>query len=301
MIRIAPVRPEELASVRHLTFQAAYELIRERFAAELIAFAGYSGGEPVGLAIGVCGPHRQFEILSVYVADLCRRQGIGTLLLSRLEEQFATQGYRLGVHFLTVDPADQGAVRFLMKQGWTKPVIVKLICRSTLARAFETPWLVRARLPDHHRVIPWRSLTVMQQNAISAGVGEWIPEELDPFEFEAGYDESTSIALVDGEGDDASVAGWVLTHRLDASTLRWTCSFVNPAIQGSARILPLWREVALRQRAPAGPDTFVFTVPLTQSRMVRFAMRYMRPWLTSLTYSCMTTKAFSRPRSQSCA
>jgi GNAT superfamily N-acetyltransferase len=229
------------------------------------------------------------------VTDLLRGQGIGGTLLRRIEGEFAREGYQTGVHFLTVDPDDQRFVRFLIREGWAKPVIVKLICRSTMQQAFETPWLVRAQIPAHHRVIPWSSLSAAQRDAIAAGIGNWIPRELDPFDVEADCDDRTSIALVAGGESEGRVAGWVLTHRLDSSTLRWTCSFVDPAIQGSGRILPLWLEVARRQRELAGMEAFVFTVPLTQPRMVRFATRYMRPWLTSLTYSCMTTKRMSSP------
>lgn len=289
-MRIARVPPRGLAALRHLTFPAVYELVRERFSSQTVAFAAYGGEDAVGLALGVRGPRQEFEILSLFVAGLFRRQGIGTLLLSSIEQEFVGDGHRTGVHFLTVDPQDQAAVRFLMRQGWSRPAVVKLICRSTLANAFDTPWLIRARLPDHHRVVPWTSLGMVQRKAVAAGVGTWVPEELDPFGFEHGIDETTSIALVSGERVEARVTGWVLTHRLDASTLRWTCSFVDPALQGSARILPLWLEVARRQKALTGVENFAFTVPLTHPRMVRFATRYMRPWLTSLSYSCMSMK-----------
>lgn len=292
-MRIARVPLQDLAALRHLTFPAVHELVQERFSSETVAFAAYSGEDAVGLALGVRGPRPEFEILSLFVADLFRRRGIGASLLSRIEQEFVSNGHHTGVHFLTVDPQHQAPVRFLMRQGWGKPAIVKLICRSTLANAFDTPWLIRARLPVHHRVVPWAALREVQRKAVAAGVGTWVPEELDPFSFESGIDETTSIALVTGEGDEAHVAGWVLTHRLDTSTLRWTCSFVDPELQGSARILPLWLEVARRQRTLAGLENFIFTVPLTQPRMVRFATRYMRPWLTSLTYSCMSMKRLS--------
>ncbi|MBZ6074822.1 GNAT family N-acetyltransferase [Microvirga puerhi] len=294
-MRIERVGLHDLAAIGHLTFPAVQKLVRDRFASETIAVAAYSGSDAVGLALGVRGPHAEWELLSVFVMDLLREQGIGGALLRRLEGEFASQGYQTGVHFLTVDPADQRSVRFLMREGWAKPVIVKLICRSTMEQAFKTPWLVRAQMPAHHRVISWSNLAASQRDAIAAGIGNWIPRELDPFDVEADYDDSTSIALVAGEESEGRVAGWVLTHRLDGSTLRWTCSFVDPAIQGSGRILPLWLEVAQRQRELAEMENFVFTVPLTQPRMVRFATRYMRPWLTSLAYSCMTTKRLPSP------
>ncbi|MCB8822135.1 GNAT family N-acetyltransferase [Microvirga rosea] len=281
---------ENLAAIRHLTFPAVYDIVRERYPSQFYAVAAFIGSDAIGLAIGVAGPRSECEVLSVYVVDFCRRQGIGSSLLLRLEQTFLEKGFRKGVHFLTVNPEEQGPVRFLMSRGWNRPVIVKLICRSTLRQAFETPWLVRAKLPDQHRVISWSALTSVQRSTIAAGIEKWIPDELDPFSFENGSDIGTSIALVAGADDHAPVAGWVLTHRLDASTLRWTCSFIDPSIQGKARILPLWLEVARRQKNVDGLENFVFTIPLSQPRMVRFATRYMRPWLTGLDYSCMTMK-----------
>jgi hypothetical protein len=78
------------------------------------------------------------------------------------------------------------------------------------------------------------------------------------------------------------VQGWVITHRVVEDTLRWTLSFVTPHLQSRAGILPLWLETARRQRRDEALRQFTFTVAASQPRMLRFTVRRMRPWLTTL-------------------
>lgn len=290
MIAVETLSPEAASAYASLTFPARRDLVTAPPADREMVFVGAAAeGEPVGFAFGMGGPEGQFEVISFYVTPFYRGRGLSRALLEALESAFVTRGYRMGVHFFTVDAEDQAYARFLLNNGWSRPTLRQVVCTTDLAHAYQTPWLVRARVPKNCEVRRWREVSETERATLRArkeAEPGFYPDGLDPFFYEADCHEDTSLALL----KDEAVVGWVITHVLDERTLRWTCSYVTEALQGSGRMLPLWWEVAQRQKRHTGLDRFIYTAPVDQPRMVRFALRRMRPWLLSLGYACVTTK-----------
>lgn len=285
--RLEPISPAALGDLGYLTFPAVLR-IAQAFPGTARAIAVRTSDDVAGLAVSLPGPNGQFELLSLYIAPFFRRLGWGSSLLRSVEDDFHELGYSLGVHFMNVETNDQAHVRFCMASGWSKPLVTKLVCRSTLALAFQTPWLVEAELPKRYRIVDWYGLDESARAGVKADVGRWIPRELDPFEHETDCEPSTSVALTDvGSG---AVLGFVITHRLDAQTLRWTCSYLAPHLQSSGLMCALWLETARRQSRQDGLVDFCFTAAISEPRMARFAFRRMKPWLSELSYGCTTTK-----------
>ncbi len=251
------------------------------------------GDFPCGLAIGVPGPNADFELASIYVPPLYRRRGLGRRLLSRLETAFAREGFRIGAHFLTVDPANQGSLHFLRKAGWGPPKVTGLICQSNMTVAFDTPWFVKARPHPRYRIVPWHSVSREARSEIEAGLGQWVPADVNPFLFEKGFLRSTSVALLDSREEDR-VRGWAITHQTGPDMIRWTCTFVDPEIQRSCTILPLWQACARRQKERSTARRFMFAVDVNQPRMARFVLRRMGPRLDALGYACTVLKPLDR-------
>jgi GNAT superfamily N-acetyltransferase len=291
-IRLESLDCAGLSGLRHLTYPAVWSVVANRFALTVRGIAARTTDTIVGLAVAVPGPAGQFELLSLYVLPIFRRMGFGAAMLGEIENEFRANGFQLGVHFFRVAERNQENARFFVASGWSRPVVNKLICRSTIQHAFGTPWLVEACLPQRYRVVEWCSLSADQRAAIPLVAGDGLNDDINPFLYEQGSDEATSVALI--EAEDGVVRGWVITHRLEPGTLRWTCSFLEHRLQATALMRALWLEVARRQSTCPGLTDFIFTVPVTEPRMARFALRRMRPWLTELSYACTTMKRVAR-------
>ncbi len=279
----------ELVSLKGLTFPAVWRIIAERYTSTVRAFAARTADETAGLALAVPGPDGQFELLSLYVVPLLRRLGHGRALLQAVERHFRAEGFRLGAHFFTMAEDDKGSGLFLLAAGWSRPEVIRLLCRSTVTQALETPWLAAASLPPRYRIVAWQAVTPVQRQDLQATASDWIRADIDPFLAEPGCDAETSIALIDSGTD--SVCGWVIAHRLDDTVLRWTCSYLEPTLQGSALMRALWLAVVRRQSRFASLTDFTFTVPVTEPRMARFVLRRMQPWLSGLSYACRSVKS----------
>ncbi|MBD8891260.1 GNAT family N-acetyltransferase [Roseibium litorale] len=273
--------------VAHLTFPVLREKLRGKAGVKLAI--AQDGGFPCGLAVGVPGPNADFELASLYVLPLYRRQGLGTRLLREMEQAFVAEGCRTGASYVTVKPEDQSPLHFLRSAGWPNLRVTGLNCRTTIEKAFETSWLVKARLPDPFEVIAWQEVDEAARARISAAIGGLSPPDLSPFVFEGDAHLPTSVALRDKR--DGRVRGWIITHQIGADLIRWTCSFVAPELQHQAMIIPLWLACAKRQKALGTVARFCFTVSMDQPRMAKFVARRMKPKLEEMNYSCVVLKS----------
>lgn len=241
--------------------------------------------QPIGLAFGMGGPDGEYEMVSVYVGAFHRNMGLGTALVNTLHETFGTRGYRTGVQVFTLDADDQSYGKFLMGCGYAKPIVRQLVCKTTVELAQTTPWLRDAEVPEGYRVGLWKDASDAARENLKSRKSDdpaLFPDTLNPFDHEAECHLDTSVVLYQGD----QIVGWIITHVLDDDILRWTCSWVLTSIQGAGRIIPLWWKAVQRQRATTSLPRFIWTVPMEEPRMTRFAVRRMRPWLESLGYAC---------------
>lgn len=290
-IDIHPLTPADAGAYGVFTFPLLRHLVDAPPADKEMVYIGATAadGNPVGLAFGMAGPNQEYELVSVYVGPFHRNRGIGTALVNALHEAFGARGYTTGVQIFTLDADDQSYGRFLMGCGFAKPYVRQLVCKTTLDLAETTPWLIRAEVPEGYRVGLWADMTEAARADLRARKDadpDLFPDTLNPFDFEEDCDLSTSVVLLKGD----QIVGWIITHVLDDEILRWTCSWVLTSIQGAGRIIPLWWEAVQRQRAETDLRRFIWTVPMEEPRMAKFAARRMRPWLESMGYACTAVR-----------
>jgi len=293
MAAISLIEAEQAKHYVHLTFPALRFPLLEPEGKDLaIAVAHDSEGTAVGMAYGWGGPRQTFELMSIYITPLFRRQGIGTRLLSTVEAELVSKDYSLGVHNYTLPIEDQGFASFLMEQGWTRPRVRQLICKGTLEGFCSTPWF-RAHTPKGFELKAWAELSEEERSGInerSALEENWFAEDQDPFVYEIDCHVLTSVALL----KDGVVVGWVLTHLPDeAESLRWTVSFVAPELARKGHIVHLWQEAARRQKEATDLKYLTWGVPLSHPRMLDFVKRRMGQHLLSSSYACTSLKSLT--------
>jgi hypothetical protein len=293
-MKISVLDPSEIPIFAEFTYPLFREIVTTPPDHEML-YIGATGadGKPLGLAFGMGGPRGEYEMISVYVSALFRNMGIGTNLTNALHDGFNSRDYHTGVQFYTADADDESYTRFLMRCGYSRPIVRQLVCKTTVNLAESTPWLRDAEVPDGYRIGLWKDVSKAARTDLkyrkTADPGLF-PYTLDPFDYEGGCNLDTSVVLY----KDEQIVGWIITHILDDETLRWTCSWVLTSIQGSGRIIPLWWEAVQRQKLATGLPRFTWTVPMGEQRMTRFAVRRMRPWLEYLGYACTALRQPTR-------
>lgn len=276
-MRITLLDSKTAGAFRHMTFPAYRWLLGfDLVPPKTVALGGWSDGRAVGLALAAIDPVRPIaELLSLYVAPEHRRRGLATGLLAAAEEELARLDVReVWATYMTGQPTTPVLEVVLKKRGWNEPVTRMLVVRCTLESIGRAPWIKRYPLPRGGEIVPWIQLGDPEREEIrrSQDMAPWIPRDLVPFQYEAGLEPVTSLALrVDGK-----VLGWMINHVVD-SVLRFTCGFVHGDLQRMARLLPLINEAVARARA-IGLSVGMWTVPVEHQAMVRFVRRRIQPY-----------------------
>lgn len=271
-----------IAKYEHLT----YPIFRSRLQASglqqsIVAIGASSLCQPVGLAMAEISPDGTIaEVLSIFVTPQHRCAGIGTDLLTRLETELSLIGCtKAGLVYITGKPTTPALERLLQKCNWTPPQPRTLVCKTTIERIMDAPWMNRSSLPSSFTIFPWTDLTEDDRLSIQKRQAQepWIPQNLIPFRHEENLEPLNSVGLrYKGE-----VVGWVITHRLDPGTIRYTCSFVRLDLQKMGRIIPLYVE-AIKRQYQANILKGIWTVPFFHTAMINFVKRRMADYMESI-------------------
>lgn len=278
MTAAAPLAPGEAAAFMPLTFPSYRARLAEPEAGD-VAIALRLDGAPVGLALGARSGSAA-EALSLFVAPDARGQGLAGALLARLEQELASAGARrIEATYTAGKPTTPALERVLSRAGWSPPAARMLRVKARNETMWGAGWVGLGALAAGDAIVPWRDVSSSERRALAeeqARTG-WIPADLSPFEHEAGHLAEASVAL----RREGAIAGWVITHRLDERTLRYTCSYMHPALQRRGRLLPLY-EAVMRRAGALGLERGIWTVPLHHAGMAAFVRRWMAPFADEL-------------------
>lgn len=284
---IRELAPGEAAPWADFTFPAYRDLLVHGKGAadtEPLAIAATQQGTRAGLLLAVANsassPERKGELLSLLVAPEFRRHGCAAALVHALAGRARARGLQsLSTTYTAKDSEFTAAVEAILRgAGWSAPEPQMLVakCLHTVVVGADPVWLRPMRSLSGSAVIPWRETTVEQRNeaAISDQQEPWIAPDLRPSKFanEGPFDLNTSMAyLVDGR-----LRGWMLTHALSPTLLRFTCSFVHPALQRHGPFFHMLRRI-ISSMPEFGFTAGIWTVPVFHTAMCAFVQRHMRP------------------------
>ncbi len=289
---VRPLTPMESPSFRGMTFPRYRAHLAHNASGNVIRLGAFSAGEPVGLAlVEVSKSTDRAQLLSVFVSAKWRRQGVGTKLLKELDGVLsATNVNRLQAVFM--DRADElHPIRPLLQTcDWSEPTIRMITCFSSKESLGKAPWLKQppTRLPDTGRLISWAEMSVSDRRKLQESEA---PAELTPAESDPDIEPYSSLIYFDQE----QPAGWMINHKIDADTLRFSHLWFrskNPP-RGMSGLLLVAHSIWLYCHAEA-------LHPLTRAscnfrannrRMWNFLNRHLRRYLDSIqpTFECEKT------------
>lgn len=246
---------------------------------------GADDGREVGLALGWLNPNRTAgaELLSLFVRADDRGRGVGRALLAELERTVAAVGCPTLVSvYMTRLAAVDAFEAVLRARQWSPPVRRMLVFRAHRDRLREAEWFDAFQAPPPGTQIkPWAALTAEERDVLARNIAERperTPPDVNPFRFEGrGIDGAASEpALSLACTVDGQVVGWNLAHRIDAQTVRFSCSYVWPEMQGRLPLLTLW-DHAFHRLEESGYTYVSWAVSPHHEAMVRFNEQVLLP------------------------
>lgn len=285
---VKPLEPALIPAVEHMTFPLFVPTLRT-ISPDVIGVVGLEGGTPVGLALTQVIPSRaQGEVLSVFVDEEHRGQGLGTMLLEELERMLQKRGVnQLFGNYVPANCEVEALEALLEKLEWTEAQPGMLVVASTIERLKEAEWLQKGpdSLGEGYEIFAWAHLSEEDEADMleRQDASFWIPEDLLPFNQE--FDPETSVGLK----RDGKVVGWVLTRRMEPTVLYFSSSYLHRDLQKSGAILTLYAVVAARMQELGIPNC-LWMIPSNHAPMISFAKKRMQPYATTFSETLTSSK-----------
>lgn len=243
-----------------------------------LAVAAVADGAVIGLALAelpIEGRGKP-ELLSVFVRQAVRRQGVGTRLVAEIAEEIAKLDFSVVTAiYMTGKPEIVGLEKIFWKQGWTPPDTRMTVLRLTADDLDKLSWMHWTRMPKNYETILWTDVRPEDIEGLKASDEEegWIPPDLRPWQHDQnGFEPTTSMALkIDGR-----IVGWVVNHALSDTMVRYTSSYIHPDHWRRCALLRLWRASFLRM-PDAGFSVATLTSHARHPQMVAFIRKHVAP------------------------
>jgi GNAT superfamily N-acetyltransferase len=253
--------PGKLEEACAMTFPAYRDLlVSERD--EVIAFSARLNGTLIGLSLAFVISARDIRLLSIFVQESCRLQGIGAALLNATERTAIARGAKqLSASFLWQGSCDH-LVEFLSKTGWSSPIKQTLTLQVSTKRALAALSTIKLVPSKRSRIVPWRDFRPGTQTIPNRE--SWIPDELEPSRFSK-IEEPTSFAIVNPSR--TGIDGWVLTRRINAHQLAYSSSYIRPTLRLSGLLFEAYAR-SLAAAIASGYSIACLAVPSQYPMMV---------------------------------
>ncbi|MNR92020.1 Acetyltransferase (GNAT) family protein [compost metagenome] len=280
MITLSLLTPDTAHAFEHLTFASFRPLLSEASNGQVVALGATRRERPVGLALALKDPSTDSaELLSLFVAQGERRQGVGRALLARLEAELTAARLRSVQAVYTNGKASTPALESLLSgAGWSEPVVRQHFFRADLARLQAAPWIQETRAPKGYEIFPWTELSARDEADLRRAQQEepWFPELLSPFQDADLFEAAGSVGL----RHQGRVVGWMIAHRIAPNLLRYSHLFVAKEHQSFGRGVALVA-AAVRGVQPAGSWEAICSVPREFPTWLKFVRRRIAPYTKS--------------------
>lgn len=250
-----------------------------------IAIAATNNDKPVGLLLASFIPSLgRTEVHSIFVEEPFRHRGIGTQLISQLEQEMHRQKCkRIYFSYPQEEVCMPYLEKILKKQNWSGPRYLKVSLRF-LESTFDPPWLrLEYKYPPHFKEFLWKKLLKEDrysiQNLDNQGV---VPPAVLPFNDEESIELENSLGLrYKGE-----MVGWMITHRTSPDTIRYTSLFIIKKFEKLGPAIKLLSDsILLQKKAKVTWGAFELNFEQSPMSWIKFVKRRLIPYADVVKYT----------------
>jgi GNAT superfamily N-acetyltransferase len=250
-------------------------------------------GQPVGLVLAECPKNQhQANILSLFVAQGHRQQGLGTALLMQIEEILKESGCQQINLLYNLNLTTSILEHMLKQQNWEAGSFYSLQCLTNRETIKQAPFLHRYSLPNKFTIFSWVELTAQEQRKIKQREnGLNYPDELSPFQ-----DQIEDLASIGLRDDREEVIGWSIVQQMSNGIIYKTL-FVKQEFRAIGLGIHLLAASINRRLADQKGTEAMFIILAENKTMVRFVKRHLAPYLTAINSFWRSSKSLQTSRS----
>ena len=278
--RVFHLTPDNLAPYAGLTHPALTPGSNAlgRICGELLGLSAMAAGTMVALAIAERRPEGGAQLISLKVDPAWLRRGIGSGLLQRLMVFLAKEGITpLAVRYAASAEISTTFEPILRRLKWSQPHTEFVLLKGDSANLAAIDWADRYTINAPYRLASWHELS-NQQREQANGIGA--PRELLPPANASGLEPAISQGLL----HEQQLVGWLIAHRTDASSVRYSSLYVAPGHRSRGRALSLLVS-GFRHQHRAGVPIARAAIDQRNAAMLRLLKRHLGAHLSSIGYS----------------
>lgn len=245
-----------------------------------VLFEAFHNNASAGIVIAVIEKTlKMAEILFVYVRPEHRNQHLSRQLVAKVEAAARKEG----AHMCTcvyplADPFTEAVEHTLKALSWKgkRPFLIRCFFDPF---TFNPPWLrFDARYPPGYEEFLWKDLTSDDRAELSAK--KWqrrFSPSVSPFRGEENIELLNSLGL----RFQGKVVGWMITHRVDPETIRYSSLYVERSLQMTGIAMKLLAH-AIERHVRAPTKRAMIEIPLLEvdSSWIRLIEKRLVPYAT---------------------
>jgi len=247
------------------------------------------------------------RILSIFVIKESRGRGFADTLLSNVEAELKSQGVKSSrLEYKSQNPSTEIVEHLLEKHGWDGSGVIATtgetfywnVQRPTEqdkqqeGKLFIIPRADRYELPEEAEIFHWSELTDQDRAFMEDALAN---DDRYPIGFSPnnGGEEINMLNSM-GLRYKGEIAGWVITHQINPTTIRYSNVFMRQDLQvyGCA-ILLLQASIDLQNEVITKIPNSLFTAYDRHPEMVRFARKRLFPFMDKVSELRYRTKQLS--------
>lgn len=277
--------PSDLSTYNHYIPEKILKVTSSQDPSTKILLIGAMDNQtPIGICIGQLNPDLHLlDILHVEVRKSHRNQQVGRTLLAKVQEEAVKAKAEIfSLVYELNTPETQAIEKIVLANSWkgSRPFLIRAVFDLV---GFNAPLLhLNLKYPKGYKEFRWKYLKERQRNSLMyrEESGQF-PHAISPFQEENLVEPQNSLGL-EHEG---RVVGWMITHRVDPETVRYTALYSEPSHEHTGIAIKLIvGAILLHKQKPT--KWALIEIPYLQVHptWIRFVKQRLLPFAESVTY-----------------
>lgn len=270
------LKPQELHFYEKLTFPAYKTLLKNpKHFSDIIAIGASFCFYPIGLILATISFNKA-SILSIYVDANYRKMGVGSTLYELLEQKLLEKECDLvSIDYMSNSSTSLFLQKLLKKQHFLISEPTTLYLYYNPKDIISSPIVKKTlKLPKNIEISPLLDLTnedIETYYKISSSPTFSKELLIDTTDFP--LEPISSLALK----KDNKLIGWLVTHRIDTNTVRYTTLYIEPS-ENQLYSLCLINDALKKHTHLHCPPTIIQAIPYKFQSMINLAKKKFAPY-----------------------
>ncbi len=215
---------------------------------------------------------RNPEILSFYVKKEYRDKGIGSELFNMANKVITKANIKEPLIFFRSSwRASDKTAHLLKKHGWTTPVPIFQVYKSSIREFSKVKWPSDTALPKPYQLINYSEIAENQKEEIqNAFKDNQIPFYLHPFHKEKHIQKSVSSFLL----HEGKIAGWLIGYRNTLDSVEYNNLFLFPEHRKKITLPMVMLHNAISTQLQENIPEGIWLIQSSNRKMIAYIERY---------------------------